>query len=79
MQSRQLKEPVEVYRTASYSSGLQVNRGDHGVNVVARLKPGASVAAARAAIGGVLIPARRGARGPRGGAPAGVRRRFTFC
>ena len=48
-----LKEPIEVYRTASYSSDLLINRGDHEVNVVARLKPGVSVAAARAALSGI--------------------------
>jgi putative ABC transport system permease protein len=47
-----LKEPIEVYRTASYTSDLLVSRGDHEVNVVARLKPGVSVAAAQAALRG---------------------------
>jgi putative ABC transport system permease protein len=45
-----LKTPVEVYLTASYSSDLLTNRGDHEVNVVARLKAGVSVASAQAAL-----------------------------
>lgn len=48
-----LKEPIEVYRTASYASDLLASRGDHEVNVVARLKPGVSVAAAQAALNGI--------------------------
>ena len=48
-----LKDPIEIYETASYSSDLQVNRGDHEVNVVARLKPGVSVAAAQAELSGL--------------------------
>ncbi len=48
-----LKEPIEVYLTASYPSDLQVARGDHEVNVVARLKPGAFVAAAQAELTGI--------------------------
>jgi len=45
-----LKTPVEVYLTASYSSDLLARRGDHEVNVVARLNPGVSVSAAQAAL-----------------------------
>lgn len=43
-----LKEQMEVYRTASYPSDLSIARGDHDVNVLARLKPGVSLEAARA-------------------------------
>jgi putative ABC transport system permease protein len=45
-----LKTSVEVYLTASYSSDLLAHRGDHEVNVAARLKAGVSVAAAQAAL-----------------------------
>jgi len=45
-----LKTPSEVFRTASYSSELLASRGDHEVNVIARLKPDVSVAAAQAAL-----------------------------
>ncbi len=44
------KTPTDVYVTASYSKDLLVNRGDHETSGVARLKPGASVEAARAAL-----------------------------
>ncbi len=44
------KTPVEVYVTASYSSDLLTQRGDHDVNVVARLKPAVSVGSAQAAL-----------------------------
>ena len=43
--------PTEVYLTASYPREQLANRGDHDVNVVARLTPGVSLAAARAALG----------------------------
>ncbi len=46
-----LKTPTEVYLTASYSPELLLSRGDHEVNVLARLKPGVSVAAAQSALG----------------------------
>jgi len=45
-----LKLATEVFLTASYSHELLASRGDHEVNVVARLKPGVSVAAAQAAL-----------------------------
>jgi putative ABC transport system permease protein len=45
-----LKTPTEVYFTASYSRELLLSRGDHEVNVVARLKPGVSVVAAQASL-----------------------------
>jgi len=48
-----LKTPSEVFRTASYSSDLLTNRGDHEVNVVGRLKPGISVTAAQAALSAI--------------------------
>jgi putative ABC transport system permease protein len=48
-----LKTPTEVYLTASYSRELLATRGDHDVNVVARLKPGVSVVAAQAALRGI--------------------------
>ncbi len=48
-----LKTPVEVYTTASYSRDLLASRGDHEVNVVARLKTGVSVETARAALNAV--------------------------
>lgn len=45
-----LKTPVEVYLTASYPRDLLDSRGDHEVNVVARLKFGVPVATAQAAL-----------------------------
>jgi putative ABC transport system permease protein len=45
-----LKTPVEIYLTASYSSDLLAHRGDHEVNVIARLKPEVPVTAAQAAL-----------------------------
>src|ERR1017187_2106908 len=48
-----LKTPTGVYLTACYPSDQLVNRGDHDVNVIARLKPGVSVAAAQAALGSI--------------------------
>ncbi len=48
-----LKTPIELYLTASYSNELQLSRGDHEVNVVARLKPGVTLASAQAALNAV--------------------------
>ncbi len=48
-----LKTPVEFYVTASYPNDLLASRGDHEVNVVARLKPGVTFDAAQAALRGV--------------------------
>jgi predicted permease len=50
-----LKTPTEVFRTASYSSDSLGNRGDHDVNVVARLKPDVSVTAAQAALSAISV------------------------
>jgi putative ABC transport system permease protein len=48
-----LKTPVEFYITASYSQDLLMSRGDHEVNVVARLNPGVTVPAAQSALSAV--------------------------
>src|ERR1035441_6496195 len=42
--------PTEVYLTASYPREQLANRGDHDVNVVARLKRGVSFSPWRAAV-----------------------------
>ena len=43
-----LKQRIELYLPAAYSKDLFVNRGDHEVNAIARLKMGVSVEAAQA-------------------------------
>ncbi len=48
-----LKTQIEVYLPAAYSRELLTHRGDHDVNVVARLKPGVSVRSAQAALSAV--------------------------
>ncbi len=45
-----LKTPIEIYLPAAYSPDLLMSRGDHEVNVVARLNPGFSIASAQAAL-----------------------------
>jgi predicted permease len=48
-----LKDPIEFYVPSAFSKDLLRSRGDHEVNVVARLKPGVSVMKAQAALGTV--------------------------
>ena len=48
-----LKTPTEVYLPAAYSRDLLTKRGDHDVNVVARLRTGVPVASAKAALNAV--------------------------
>lgn len=45
-----LRDPIEFYVPSAFSKDLLASRGDHEVNVVARLRPGASVEKAQAAL-----------------------------
>ena len=45
-----LKDPIEFYVPSAFSKDLLTSRGDHEVNVVARLLPGVSVETAQAAL-----------------------------
>ncbi len=45
-----LKEPIEFYVPSAFSKDLLASRGDHEVNVVARLRSGVSVTKAQAAL-----------------------------
>jgi putative ABC transport system permease protein len=45
-----LKEPIEFYVSSAFSKDLLASRGDHEVNVVARLRLGVSVEKAQAAL-----------------------------
>jgi predicted permease len=44
------KDPIEFFVPSAFSKALLASRGDHEVNVVARLRPGVSVANAQAAL-----------------------------
>jgi putative ABC transport system permease protein len=47
------KDPIEFYIPSAFSRELLSSRGDHEVNVIARLRAGVSIASAQAALGTV--------------------------